>query len=157
VHHQIGADALWVLGDWILKTEDALRIDAESTRREYAWTVGLERGLAGFMGLPWDVTWYLEYLHDTRYASLVRPFTNDVFTGLRLALNDVRASQATVSFIQDTELGEPAVLTGEVSARPYDRLKLELGGAWVIRASGESPLAPLAQDSHVRARISVYY
>lgn len=170
--HQGGADALWVLGDWIFKTENAFRLYEDGGKTCYAASAGLERSLPGFLNLlglanltgtdasslpAWDATWYLEYLYDTREASLVLPFTHNLFTGIRIAFNDTRASEATVSFIHDFETKEPALVTGEWSMRPFERFKILLGGTWLLPPSADSPFAPLMQDSHVRLKTTLYW
>jgi hypothetical protein len=155
--HQVGGDAVWVAGDWILKTEDAVRLYEDGGRTRYAYTLGVERGIASPFGLPWDLSLYAEYLRDTRDPSLVLPFTDDLFTGLRIACNDRHATEAVLSYVQDTGAGESAVLLGEASLRLFDRLKLTLTGSWLIRPELASPLAPLRQDSHARARAYFYF
>jgi hypothetical protein len=170
--HQGGADALWVAGDWIFKTENAVRMYEDGGKTCYAGSVGLERSFPGIMNLlglgqipalsewadlPWEVTGYLEYLYDTREASLVLPFTDNFFAGMRLAFNDAQASEVTLSLIHDFHRSEVAVIMGEMSMRPLERLKILLGGAWLLPPASDSPFAPLAQDSHARAKVLLYW
>jgi hypothetical protein len=67
------------------------------------------------------------------------------------------ASEATVSWIQPVQADDSMVSMGDLSIRPRDRLKIQLGGAWVINPANESPLASLARDSHVRLKTTLYY
>jgi hypothetical protein len=155
--HQGGADAIWVTGNWIFKTENAMRIYEDGGKTRYAWSAGLERGFAGWRGQAWDATVYLEYLQDTREPNLILPFTHHLFAGMRVALNDAMASEATVSWIQPVQADDSMVSMGDLSIRPRDRLKIQLGGAWVISPANDSPLASLARDSHVRLKTTLYY
>jgi hypothetical protein len=170
--HQMGGDALWITGDWIFKTENAFRLYEDGGHSCFSTSFGLERNftaftsllglentpmLASLANLPWDATWYLEYLFDTRDASLILPFTNHLFSGLRLSINDAHGSEATLSYIHDFETEIPAAVLGGFHFRAMENFKIELNGVWILPPRSLSPFKPIEQDSHGRIRLILYW
>lgn len=163
--NQAGMDAVSVVGDWVLRTECALRggfrerdgDDGTEPDASYAASFGAERTLPGILGRTWDLTLISEYLIDTRAKSLVTPFTHSLFAGARLTLNDSRSTEATGYYAHDWEADEPALFVSELSSRLWERLKASIGGVWIIDPGPASPFRFLAQDSHITGRISFYY
>lgn len=107
---QLGLDAQFTLGSWLLKGEAIRRAGAHNLvgrKQTYVAAVaGAEHALYSIAGTNADVVLLGEWSYDSRgpYATPNRsPNTleNDVFLGTRIALNDVQSTEFTISFLAD--------------------------------------------------------
>ena len=88
---RFSVDAQATLDAWLLKFEGVLQSGSAPTY--IAWVGGVEYSWYGVGGGAADVGFLAEHLFDGRGRHATQPFANDLFLGLRVALNDVNASQ----------------------------------------------------------------
>lgn len=99
--NQVSLDVQGALDNWVLKLEGFYR---DTPLDDYAALVGgFEHTLYGIGGTAADLGLLAEYLYDGRDTSLETPFQNDLFLGLRLALNDTHGSSALGGVFIDLE------------------------------------------------------
>ena len=90
-----------------------------------AWIAGLEHTWYGFFDSDLDLGLLVEHLFDGRGGHAPQPLENDVFAGVRLALNDEASTDLVTGIIVDAE-GDATTLNLEASRRIGDLWKVEL-------------------------------
>ena len=151
---QAAVDAQVTTGPLLTKLEVLARW--EGSRGFSAGTVGFEYTFAGVGGRGADVGALAEYLYDSRGAGARSPYQNDLFAGLRLALNDVQGTELLAGVVTDLGTGA-AFLNLEASRR--------IGGRWrlatVIRGFGaipdEDPWFALRRDSYAQLELRRHF
>jgi len=119
--NQYSLDLQGSLGDWVLKLEAFYR---DTPVDDFAALVsGFEYTSYGILDGGADLGLLAEYLYDGRENTLETPFQNDLFFGLRLALNDTRDSTALAGVFWDMQT-DSAFWRIEASRR--------LGTAWTL-------------------------
>lgn len=86
---------------WLWKLE-AMRRSAQS-EAYLAAVAGVEYSFYGVFESSTDLGLVMEYLYDNRGVTASTPFEDDLFVGLRLALNDEQSSEALIGCIADID------------------------------------------------------
>ena len=153
VIRQFGIDVQYTRGPWLLKLETLRRdghgrtFNAVVAGFEYTWFSvkgGADLGILG------------EYLYDGRDTEApVVSLEDDIFVGLRLALNDVNDTMLLVGSIFDRDDGGSVSLL-EAQRRIGDRSLVEAELRW-LREAKKLPLTTLRKDSFATLRLSRYF
>jgi hypothetical protein len=155
LEHQTGLELQVTFGNMILKSEDVVRSDARTGRRTAALSLGAEYDIGALLSSGRTVTLFGEYYHDTRPQSLIVPFRNDVFAGVRIGVNDRRSSEIRVWTNYDVSAGRPSVIMLDASARLSDRVKAAIAYRGIV--SRQQALTSIAQDSHVVLKFETFF
>ena len=83
-------------------------------------------------------------------------FDNDLFLGMRLALNDIDDMQALLGGIVDLKDGSTS-LSLEASSRLTDTLKIKLKARFLVNVDESNSLAPLKRDSFLNFNLIRYF
>ncbi|MSQ69568.1 MAG: hypothetical protein EXR83_15535 [Gammaproteobacteria bacterium] len=120
---QTGLDALWVWNSWLFKLEALHRTGFGAGY--VAAVAGSEYTLVGVGDTAMDLGLILELHYDQRAALATTPFNRDVFTGLRLVLNDAAGSSVLVGELVDL-YGAGHLFYLEAERRLGDRWRLKV-------------------------------
>ncbi len=125
-----------------------------------AAVVGFEYTLFQVLESPADLGLLMEYLYDGRDDNpTVAPptrFENDLFTGFRLALNNVADTQVLAGPMVDLETAEVFTFA-EASHRIGQRWLVEFEMRWPLNADLESFTAGFRRDSFIALRVSRFF
>ena len=141
--------------DAMLWKLEALR---ESGREDtwFAWVAGFEYSWFGIDDSGMDLGLLVEHLFDDRGANAPHPLEDDIFAGLRLALNDENDTALLAGAIVDME-GDATNLTLEASRRVGDDWKVELETRIWTGVADDDPMAPLRDDDYLQLTLSRYF
>ena len=146
---------LQITGDATLWKLEALH-EARRGESWSAWVAGLEHTLYGILETDSDLAVLLEYLFDGRGKDSPQPFDDDIFLGVRLALNDAGDTDLLVGAVSDRDNGS-TFLSVEASRRLDDRWTIELNArVWIDIERGD-PFYPVRRDDHLQLAISRYF
>ena len=121
-----------------------------------AWVAGFEYTWFGIDESAVDLGLLAEHLFDGRGGNAPQPFENDLFAGVRLALNDEAGTDFLAGVIADVE-GDATTLSLEASRRIGERWKVELEArAWIGVEDGD-PMFPLHRDDYVQLTLSRFF
>lgn len=151
---QTGLDVQYTRGAWLWKLEAIHRSGQVETFN--AATGGFEYTLYGILNSDMDLGLLAEYSYDGRPDSLQTPFNDDLFTGLRLTLNDVQSTEALVGCVSDLE-GSTRFCSVEASRR--------LGSSWVLSVEARTfsnvntndPLYSYRHDDYAQLELAWYF
>ena len=85
-----------------------------------------------------------------------QPFENDVFTGLRLALNDEQSTEVLGGVIQDLD-SDSRAFSVEASRRVGDRYRLEIEVRTFSGVASNNPLRAFSRDDFVQVTLSRFF
>lgn len=155
LEHQGSLEVQATLGDLLLKGESALRLNSDGSYASAAFGVGLEYDVGTLFKGGQTVSVLLEYHKDTRTRTLIVPFTNDLIGGVRVALNDVRATELTAW----ADLGFPdvgaQVVAVDASTRILDGLRGAVGFRGMPAQTG--PFRDLKRDNYLTLRLTSFF
>jgi len=119
---QSSLDAQWVTGNMAWKIEAMHR----KTRGELTWgsVAGFEYTFGDVRGTGIDIGVLGEYLYDEKDDGLNTLFDDEVFVGMRVALNDVAGTQVLAGALADRETRDARRYGIEASGRLNDDWKL---------------------------------
>jgi len=142
---------------WLWKFEGLYRDTALDSY--WASVFGLEYSFYGLIGGA-DLGLIIEWQYDGRSKDPSLAPTaiedNDIFTGFRLALNDVADTSAIVGLV--TDLGDGSAYGSmEFSRRIGDQATLEIESRFFISADPHNQLYPFRRDSNVTVRFIRYF
>ena len=103
-----------------------------------------------------DLGLLAEHLFDGRGGSSPQPFENDVFAGLRLALNDEAGTEALAGIIRDVE-GDATAFNIEASRRIGERWKIEIEARAWTGIDRDDPLFALRRDDYAQVTLSHFF
>ncbi len=91
------------LDEWIWKLESIYRIDQQrgGNKNHVAPVGGFEYTFAGVFESDTDVEWLVEYHYDDHQQDATSPFQNDMFTTVRVAVNDAQSSELLAGVFVD--------------------------------------------------------
>ncbi len=121
-----------------------------------AWVAGFEYTWFGIDESGTDLGLLVEHLFDGRGGNAPQPLENDVFAGVRLALNDEAGTDFLAGVIADVE-GDATTLSLEASRRIGERWKVELEARAWIGVEGDDPMFPLQRDDYVQLTLSRFF
>ena len=152
---QVGTDLQLVAGNWLWKLE-ALYQDNEEDPY-FAATGGLEYTFFGIGGSLLDLGLIAEYAYDDRGDYATTPFENDLFGGLRLAVNDAAGTELLFGLSYDLD-DKSNVLQLEASRRLGDSFKIFLEGwAFFNTEPGDYYIYSIRDDDFLRLQIFYYF
>ncbi len=102
-----------------------------------------------------DIGVLAEYLYDDRNEGDTI-FENDLFVGMRVALNDVGSSELLGGFIQDLD-SDSRIFRLEASRRYGDNWKLSIESRWLMDTPPDEILYGLRDDDFVQAELAYYF
>ncbi|OWO82528.1 hypothetical protein B5C26_09095 [Photorhabdus luminescens] len=158
---QIGLEYQWHIDSWIIKWEGAYRQKDShfSTSPKTSFLVysgGLEYTYYGVFESSYNLTFFLEYMKDTRNKFSDTPFENDVFTGVQFSANDEQDLVLFLGVTQDLHHGSRA-WTFNGSRRLGDNFKLSLNGAIFENLSSEDLLYSFRNESYVGMKFIYFF
>lgn len=152
--HQTATDVQATKGNWLFKFEGLRRSGQGKTY--YATVGGFEYTFVGVFDTAMDVGVLGEYHFDDRGEDARSPFNNDVFTGSRLAFNDVQDTAVLAGLFADLD-GRSKFFNVEASRR--------LGSSWKIEAEmrvfwdveGSDPFFSIRRDDYIQVELARYF
>ena len=121
-----------------------------------AWVGGFEYTWYGINESDSDLGLLVEHLFDGRGGRAPHPLENDLFAGVRLALNDEAGTDLVAAVIADGE-GDATAVTVEASRRIGDDWKVELEARAWNGVEPDDPMAPLRRDDYVQLTLSRFF
>ena len=121
-----------------------------------AWVAGFEYTWFGIGESAADLGLLVEHLFDGRGGHAPGPLENDVFAGLRLALNDEAGTDVLAGVIADAE-GDATTLSLEASRRIGERWKVEIEARAWVGVDENDPMFPLQRDDYVQLTLSCFF
>jgi hypothetical protein len=155
LEHQGSLELQATLGSLLLKSESVFRLNSNGSYNSAAAGVGFEYDLGTLLEGGQTISVLCEYDYDTRTRTLIVPFTDDLIGGVRIALNDVRATELTVWSDLAFPEGRVQVVAVDASTRILDGLKATVGFRGL--PAGGGPLADLHKDEYVSLRLSAFF
>ncbi|MEB7885638.1 hypothetical protein [Serratia fonticola] len=158
---QAGVEFQWNINDFILKWEGAYteknRNFSTSPKTSYLiYSGGGEYTHYGFWGGQADLTFFLEYMKDTRNEFSDTPFDNDIFVGVQYSANDKKNSVLFIGVTQDVHYGSRA-WTFNGSQRLGDNMKISLNGAIFENIEPRDLLYSFRNDSYVGVEFTYFF
>jgi len=151
---QTGVDLQATKGSWLWKLESIFRTGQQE--RFAAAVAGFEYTFFGITDTGADLGVLAEYHRDGRHAGAPSTrFDNDLFTGLRLVLNDEWDTDALIGFVADLNGGAWSINV-EANRRLTDRLKLELEGGFAWNTPAGTAANDLQRDDYLQLRLAFY-
>ena len=148
--HQMGLDVQFTKGSWLWKLE-AIGQDGRG-KRFTALTGGFEYTFANVLDSGADIGIVGEYIFDDRGDDAPTPFEDDLFVGVRLALNDVQSTQALTGGIVDRETGATNFAI-EASRRLGESWTLEVEARGFFGAKETDLLYGLRKEDYAQAQL----
>ena len=152
--HQTGLELQAALGEWLWKLEGIRR--SGQGESFFAVTAGGEYTFIGVGGSDADLGALLEYSYDDRGEAGGHPFDDDLFLGLRFALNDEQSSQLLMGFTYDLE-GDASTFSLEASRRLSDHWTIEIEGRAVMGARPTESLYSFRKDQYLQFTLLRYF
>ncbi len=150
--HSIDIQA--TLGAWLLKFEGLTRDERDA---EYNLAAGgFEYSFYGVRGTAADLGLVAEYLHDDRGRTAPQPFNNDLFTGLRLALNNEHSTAFLAGLGRDLDteaLSFRIEAERRLGADFFATAELQI----LTNVPDTSPLASFEDDDFLQIRLTRYF
>lgn len=119
---QASIDAQYVTGSMAWKLEAVRRTTLDDTT--WGTVAGFEYTFGDVRGSGIDIGVLGEYLYDEKDTALNALFDDEVFAGMRIALNDVAGTSVLAGVLADAETGKQLRYGLEVSGRLNDDWKL---------------------------------
>ncbi len=151
---QVGLDVQATQGSWLWKLEMIRR--SGQGKSFAAFTGGFEYTFYGIQDSSADLGVLLEYLYDSRDDAAPTPFEDDVFAGMRLALNDAQSTEVLAGFIIDRDDGG-ATFNLEASRRLSDNWKLEVEARFFNGYERTNPAYTFRKDDYVEVKLSYHF
>ena len=121
-----------------------------------AWVAGFEYTWFGIGESAVDLGLLVEHLFDGRGGHAPGPLENDVFAGVRLALNDEAGTDVLAGVIADAE-GDATTLSLEASRRLGERWKVEVEARAWVGVDENDPMFPFQRDDYVQLTLSRFF
>ncbi len=151
---QVGVDLQATVDAWLWKLE-WIRRRGQGPDFD-ALAAGFEYTFYGVRDTPADVGLVVEYLYDGRDDPFQAPFANDVFVGLRLALNDVQTTELLAGVIADLDTDE-RFYSIEASRRVGERWTVSLEGRWFSGGPALSLVNVLRNDDYLQLEVTRHF
>ncbi|MDP6560997.1 MAG: hypothetical protein QF619_12915, partial [Candidatus Binatia bacterium] len=152
---QTAFDLQAAYGDWLWKLEAMTRHG--HGERFAAFVGGFEYTVTGVAGTRMDLGVLAEDLHDGRDATAPATlFDDDLFFGLRLAVNDAQSTEVLAGVVKD--LGDNGHLFFvEASRRLGDAWKAEFELRTADALPSNNTFQPLRRDDFVQVGLTFYF
>ncbi len=150
---QLGLDVQATLENWLLKLEG---IHRERKGDDVDAAVGgFEYTFYGIGGGDSDLGVLMEYHSDSRGAALT-PFQDDLFVGMRWALNDAQSTDLLAGAFFDLELGSQA-FRAEFNRRLGQKWKLTAEAQIFGHVDSRDVQFPLRRDDYLQVELGLYF
>lgn len=157
---QYGLDAQWTTGSLLLKLEAVRRSGAPNlagVEETYnAFVLGGEYTFFSLWDSDADLTLFAEWDHDGRGRRATNFYENDLFAALRLMLNDVQGTEATVSVLHDLDKNQ-RIFGFELARRLTDSFSLDLGAVAITNIDRDDLYYDLRRDGFVQLGIDYHF
>ena len=152
--HQTGFDIQATRGGWLWKLE------AISRRGQwdnfYAATGGFEYTFVNISSSGADIGLLSEYLFDNRQDNAPMIFEDDIFTAIRITLNDAQDSAVLAGLIIDRDTGG-TMLNVEAGRRIKESWKLNLEVRGFSGIHSKDLLFDIRNDDYVQVELTRYF
>lgn len=160
--NQVSVDIQGAVGKWLLKLE-AMTRDVPG-KRFAAAVAGFEYTESSILGSSADLGLLLEYQYDGREKlsrtmltnTLPTPNNNDIFAGLRFALNDEQNSQVLFGVTIDVDT-RATVASFKGSRRIGDNWKIEVESLSFFHVPQTDILIGPSRDDYVQVRLIRFF
>lgn len=152
--NQTGLDLQATTGPVLWKLETIY--NSNDIKDYTALAAGFEYTFGNVGGKGLDIGLLGEYLYDSRDELAFNSLQNDVFTGIRLAFNDMSDSQLLAGAIIDFQKGSQ-LISVEGSRRFGETWTIELEGRFFKNVSDEEFIYFMRRDSFLRLVVSKYF
>ena len=153
--NQSGIEATWITGDWLWKAE-AIHRQGLAAGDYSSVAGGFEHSFYAVWGTVADIGIVAEAVWDERGSKATTPFNNDIFGGIRLAMNDVSSTELLLFYSHDYVNGSASV-SAEGSRRLTDNWKVTLEAVWMLYAPNSDLSYPMRRDSMIQLEIAYYW
>lgn len=154
IEHQTGLSLQYTMDNLILKNEDILRFDYKGNYSSYALSAGMEYDISA-QNTQSSISLLAEYIYDKRQATLIQPFTHDIFLGARYNFNDEQSTSFTIWSNMNLSSGNAEILVLDASRRIGDNLKLIAGLRRILTSKG--PFGDIQADSYASLKMMLYF
>lgn len=158
---QVGLDAQWTSGSWLAKLETIYRTGFGSDFA--ALFSGVEYTFGNVRNSGIDVGLLAEFHVDGRNDFLLAgqrfqttPFDDDIFGGMRIALNDVQSTSLLAGAVVDRRSGETSLFL-EAIRRLGSRMTAEIEIRSFHNTETVSPLYFFRNDAYAQLQISYFF
>lgn len=153
--HQLGLDLQYTTDAWLWKLEAIARKGQGKTFG--AAVGGFEYSFYQIQDTDWDLGVLAEYQYDNRdFQAPATSADQDIFSGLRLALNDIHDSEILAGFSYDFDTRE--IFTNiEAQRRLGNHYELELRARFITNSSPGEDLSAFSKDDYIQLRLSRYF
>ncbi len=154
--HQTGLDLQWTHESWLWKLEAITRRGNDEVFE--AFVGGFEYSFYGIKGTDIDLSILGEYLWDNRsHEAPSTPFDNDIYGGLRMAINDEQNSELLAGAIVDVD-NQATIFSLEASRRILDSWKISIDSrAFFNIAEKNRALIGMRDDSFINFQLSFHF
>ena len=152
--HQTGIDVQATKGSWLWKLEVMRR--SGQAQRYVAVVGGFEYTFYGISDSAADLGVLLEYSRDSRGTRASTPFQDDLFVGVRLALNDIQSSELLAGASIDRKT-HARFYNIEASRRLGERWKLSAEARIFSRAPPADAMYGVRNDDVVQLLLTRYF
>lgn len=154
---QFGLDLQLTLDELLLKAEAINRngFDAFGYKSNYnAFVIGGEYSFYGFLETDADLTLFAEWSQDERRALATTPLQNDLFLGVRYALNDTEDTSFFAGIIDDLDYTTRS-LSLNAKRRISDSVSLEISASTFLNSDERDlQLWSLRDDGHIAFKLN---
>ncbi|EOX4831246.1 hypothetical protein ACG9VV_000759 [Vibrio alginolyticus] len=150
----VGLDVQGIVGDWLWKLESIYRDSADN---HVGLVTGFEYTFVGAFDTVWDVGVIGEYLYDSRGNNAQTIGQNDVFAGIRWALNDEDGTEVLTGITKDLDNADVYNAKLEASSRISNHVKWQID-AWLFKNETPNDLLYFARDDDfIELSIQYYF
>jgi hypothetical protein len=155
---QAGIDLQYTRGSWLWKLEGIHRSGHEGEGADdfIAAVGGFEYTFYGLFDSAMDLGVLAEYLYDDRSGAPGTPFDDDLFTGLRLTLNDAQSTETLVGCVSDLDTSA-RFCSAEASRRFGDSWVLSLEARVFMDVPRADPLFNLRRDDYLQLELAYHF
>ncbi len=151
---QVGLDAQWTHGGWLLKFEGLVR--SGKGQHHQAFAAGFEYTFYGLFGTSIDAGLLSEYHYDSRGDVATTIFNQDIFAGTRITMNDNKDTAFLGGAFYDHDNGTTAYRV-EIERRLGDRYKLLIEGQKFSDTARNDLSYNFRQDSYLQIELRRYF
>lgn len=152
--HQVGLDVQYTIEEWLWKFEGIYR--SGKAQHFFAFTGGFEYTFFGLAESDADLGVVLEYSYHSLQNQATIPFENDIFAGLRLALNDEQDTTLLAGPVVDADSGSTSVRV-EFERRIGESWRLIVEGQTFNDIPANSQFGSFRKDSFISVQMRWYY
>lgn len=153
--NQFGADIQYTSDAWLWKFEGIIR---EGQGETFGAAVGgFEYTFYQINDDAWDLGVLAEYQYDNRgFEAPATAQDQDIFTGLRLAMNDIHDTEILAGFSIDTDTREQ-FYNLEAERRIGDNFELELRARFFAGSDPGEDAFAIERDDYIQIRLARYF